>query len=110
MRNKERRQIREKAKGLDDSAMSPGNPDSPSGTGSTSKVTGLTTRKCANCGQVGHIKTNKKLDFYNCSHCGMKVQLTPFSPIRLNKHQRAHNKRILANVERLLHKQALSHA
>lgn len=26
---------------------------------STEKVTG-TTRKCANCGQVGHIKTNKK--------------------------------------------------
>jgi transcription initiation factor TFIID subunit 1 len=25
----------------------------------TEKVTG-TTRKCANCGQVGHIKTNKK--------------------------------------------------
>lgn len=25
----------------------------------TEKVTG-TTRKCANCGQIGHIKTNKK--------------------------------------------------
>lgn len=34
---------------------------------STEKVTG-TTRKCANCGQVGHIKTNKKYVCSNCSH------------------------------------------
>jgi len=33
----------------------------------TEKVTG-TTRKCANCGQVGHIKTNKKYVCPFCSH------------------------------------------
>lgn len=31
----------------------------------TEKGTG-TTRKCANCGQVGHIKTNKKCDTMTC--------------------------------------------
>ncbi|KAF3154478.1 hypothetical protein TWF751_003803 [Orbilia oligospora] len=52
MRNKERRQARErqnekkrKQLGLDDDGAPKGG----------------TTRKCANCGQVGHIKTNKKL-------------------------------------------------
>ncbi|KAJ5164131.1 uncharacterized protein N7500_005961 [Penicillium coprophilum] len=47
-RNKERRFAREKQKGIPRS----GDPDGkPAGT----------QRKCANCGQVGHIKTNKKL-------------------------------------------------
>ncbi|KAK6503275.1 hypothetical protein TWF481_008304 [Arthrobotrys musiformis] len=57
MRNKERRQARErqnekkrKQLGLDDG----------SGAGDGAPKGG-TTRKCANCGQVGHIKTNKKL-------------------------------------------------
>ena len=27
-----------------------------------------TQRKCANCGQVGHIKTNKK-----CVHCHLRI-------------------------------------
>ena len=54
-RNKERRYAREKAKGLGD--------------GDASGVAGLSTgagkpagtqRRCANCGQIGHIKTNKK--------------------------------------------------
>ncbi|KAK6361413.1 hypothetical protein TWF730_005143 [Orbilia blumenaviensis] len=52
LRNKERRQARErqnekkrKQLGLDDDGAPKGG----------------TTRKCANCGQVGHIKTNKKL-------------------------------------------------
>lgn len=49
-RNKERRFAREKQKGI----SRPG--DSPA----DGKPTG-TQRKCANCGQVGHIKTNKKL-------------------------------------------------
>ena len=47
-RNKERRFAREKQKGIPRA----GDPDGkPAGT----------QRKCANCGQVGHIKTNKKL-------------------------------------------------
>lgn len=63
-KNRERRVAREKAKGKQPSgdAMSPGSPDTPTtgpGVG-TGKVAG-TQRKCANCGQVGHIKTNKKL-------------------------------------------------
>ena len=47
--------------------MSPDAAESPTtgpGVG-TGKVAG-TQRKCANCGQVGHIKTNKK---WVCSHC-----------------------------------------
>ncbi|KAH0556266.1 hypothetical protein GP486_005809 [Trichoglossum hirsutum] len=58
-RNKDRRVAREKQKGLlaDNAAMSPDSPDSPS----TSNMRSIgTTRKCANCGRVGHIKTNKK--------------------------------------------------
>lgn len=65
-KNKERRQQREKQKNGGrastantsfggDAAMSP-NAAEPS----IEKGAGGTTRKCANCGQVGHIKTNKK--------------------------------------------------
>ncbi|KAH6853919.1 TAF1-like protein [Chaetomium sp. MPI-CAGE-AT-0009] len=65
-KNKERRKKREKQKKLqqkmrDGGAV--GDEGSPEPT--TEKVTG-TTRKCANCGQVGHIKTNKK---YVCRSC-----------------------------------------
>ncbi|KAJ5089808.1 transcription initiation factor TFIID [Penicillium argentinense] len=49
-RNKERRFAREKQKGITRAGDSPAD----------GKPTG-TQRKCANCGQVGHIKTNKKL-------------------------------------------------
>lgn len=70
-KNRERRFAREKAKGkvVGGDAMSPSSPDpnSPAtgpGVG-TGKVAG-TQRKCANCGQVGHIKTNKK---WVCSYC-----------------------------------------
>ncbi|KAJ5647110.1 Transcription initiation factor TFIID subunit 1domain of unknown function [Penicillium lividum] len=49
-RNKERRFAREKQKGISRSGDSPAD-GRPTGT----------QRKCANCGQVGHIKTNKKL-------------------------------------------------
>ncbi|KAA8644471.1 hypothetical protein EYZ11_003032 [Aspergillus tanneri] len=52
-RNKERRFAREKQKGVLRVGDSPA--EGPSG-----KSAG-TQRKCANCGQVGHIKTNKKL-------------------------------------------------
>ncbi|KAI9823580.1 MAG: hypothetical protein M1832_002361 [Thelocarpon impressellum] len=59
-RNKDRRIARDKQKGIwhDGAAESPGSPSSPSTP--APKSTG-TQRKCANCGQVGHIKTNKKL-------------------------------------------------
>ena len=61
-RNKSRRMARDKQKGVptdgaDDGAASPA---SPSGPTPAPKPAG-TLRKCANCGQVGHIKTNKKL-------------------------------------------------
>ncbi|TEY74639.1 hypothetical protein BOTCAL_0072g00350 [Botryotinia calthae] len=64
-RNKDRRHAREKQKTKQSMAsqqlLNPGSPG-PSGTpvSSIEKPTG-TTRKCANCGQTGHIKTNKKL-------------------------------------------------
>ncbi len=59
-RNKDRRIARDKQKGIwhDGAAESPASPGSPS-TVAPAKSTG-TSRKCANCGQVGHIKTNKK--------------------------------------------------
>ncbi|KAK5147050.1 hypothetical protein LTR04_000927 [Oleoguttula sp. CCFEE 6159] len=74
-RNKERRHAREKAKGIH-SSITGGTPSaagSPSTTaGGTGKTAG-TQRKCANCGQVGHIKTNKKyatnLSSYHCRQC-----------------------------------------
>ncbi|KAF2122441.1 hypothetical protein BDV96DRAFT_461431, partial [Lophiotrema nucula] len=57
-RNVERREGREKAKGIHVSQTSvPGTPSLPNG----GKNAGATPRKCANCGEVGHIKTNKKL-------------------------------------------------
>ncbi|KAF2641227.1 hypothetical protein P280DRAFT_399141 [Massarina eburnea CBS 473.64] len=49
-RNMERREGREKAKGVHRSQ-----------TGEGAGKGGATPRKCANCGEVGHIKTNKKL-------------------------------------------------
>jgi ribosomal protein L37E len=64
-RNRERRFAREKAKGP--TAPSPsdvGAAASPGSPASANPVPGKqqqgTQRKCANCGQVGHIKTNKK--------------------------------------------------
>ena len=54
-RNIERRHAREKMKSQAQQVQE-GNPDSPA----QSVEKGGTTRKCANCGQKGHIKTNKK--------------------------------------------------
>ena len=60
-RNKERRIARDKQRGvLTDGAAEPaGSPTSPIAVTAPPKPVG-TQRKCANCGQVGHIKTNKK--------------------------------------------------
>ncbi|KAK4241556.1 TAF1-like protein [Achaetomium macrosporum] len=58
-KNKERRKKREKQKKLQQKMRDGGAGDEGSPEPTTEKVTG-TTRKCANCGQVGHIKTNKK--------------------------------------------------
>ncbi|UKZ65513.1 uncharacterized protein TrAtP1_006712 [Trichoderma atroviride] len=55
-KNKARRQAREQQKELHQKA-STGDAGSPG----ADKIPTGTTRKCANCGQVGHIKTNKKL-------------------------------------------------
>lgn len=68
-RNKERRIAREKQKEKAtkrESTLDPEAAGSPSVsmTPSNDKPTG-TTRKCANCGQTGHIKTNKKY----CLNC-----------------------------------------
>ncbi|KAI1271803.1 hypothetical protein F5Y07DRAFT_381918 [Xylaria sp. FL0933] len=63
LKNQDRRQVREKqGKGKKKSANTNGNANannaaSPDASGD--KASGGTTRKCANCGQVGHIKTNK---------------------------------------------------
>ncbi|KAF1988187.1 hypothetical protein K402DRAFT_30707 [Aulographum hederae CBS 113979] len=60
-RNVERRHVREKAK-ANASASTPGSPGASGG-----PVKGAATqRKCANCGQVGHIKTNKKYGNRSC--------------------------------------------
>ncbi|PFH57697.1 hypothetical protein XA68_14676 [Ophiocordyceps unilateralis] len=58
-KNKARRQAREQQKELHHKA-NVGDAASPGPNGADKVSTG-TTRKCANCGQVGHIKTNKKL-------------------------------------------------
>ncbi|OJJ45376.1 hypothetical protein ASPZODRAFT_134022 [Penicilliopsis zonata CBS 506.65] len=57
-RNKERRFAREKQKGV---TKAPGAESPAEGGSGTPGKSGGTQRKCANCGQVGHIKTNKKL-------------------------------------------------
>lgn len=73
-RNMERREARERAKGIIGSpsvANSPGGTENENGDasaanpgsgkkGRTKKNNEGTGRRCANCGQVGHIKTNKK--------------------------------------------------
>ncbi|RKF75818.1 putative transcription initiation factor TFIID 111 kDa subunit [Golovinomyces cichoracearum] len=63
-KNRVRRHVREKQKGRINTpqATSPGSGGSPSSAPTPSIETSTgTTRKCANCGQAGHIKTNKKL-------------------------------------------------
>ena len=54
--------------------MSPGgtamSPDAD-GAAPGGKNTQPTQRKCANCGQVGHIKTNKKSVDAKCRNCNL---------------------------------------
>jgi transcription initiation factor TFIID subunit 1 len=61
-KNKARRQAREQQKELQNRASN-GDAGSPAPGAPGDKIPGGTTRKCANCGQVGHIKTNKKYGF-----------------------------------------------
>lgn len=90
-RNAERREAREKLKGRVANPNSPGGAGSPSGQqsdannsadGTPQKGGGAggagggrgrnkdgTARKCANCGQVGHIKTNRKSVTFLCIFC-----------------------------------------
>jgi transcription initiation factor TFIID subunit 1, fungi type len=72
-RNKERREAREKQKGIF-SASTERDAGSPSATPAPAEKPTGTTRKCANCGQAGHIKTNKKY----CNDCA--PDLTPLFP------------------------------
>jgi len=58
-KNKERREQRNISKNIQAGSI-PGTPISAGAVTSTGKPIG-TQRKCANCGRVGHIKTNKKL-------------------------------------------------
>ncbi|GAB7352762.1 hypothetical protein MBLNU459_g3111t1 [Dothideomycetes sp. NU459] len=82
-RNMDRREARERAKGILPSPSAAPSP-APDGTeagesatpvtgkkGRSKKNTEGTARKCANCGQVGHIKTNKKYasNFLICNTC-----------------------------------------
>jgi hypothetical protein len=64
-RNKERRHAREKQKGIF-RASAERDAGSPSETPAPSDKPIGTTRKCANCGQAGHIKTNKKYCYQYC--------------------------------------------
>lgn len=61
-RNKERREARErqggkKALNIGDGSTTPGSGNGALGSGG--KI--ATTRKCANCGMLGHIKTNRRV-------------------------------------------------
>ncbi|KAI8961951.1 hypothetical protein F5Y11DRAFT_324617 [Daldinia sp. FL1419] len=58
LKNQDRRQIREK-QGKSKKKRNDANPDASPDPPTGDKVSAGTTRKCANCGQVGHIKTNK---------------------------------------------------
>ena len=67
LKNQDRRQIREKqGKGKRKTAHFNANTEASPDPSSADKAAAGTTRKCANCGQVGHIKTNKRY-WHNCS-------------------------------------------
>lgn len=62
LKNQDRRQVREKqGKGKRKNAhFNNANSEASPDPSSADKAAAGTTRKCANCGQVGHIKTNKR--------------------------------------------------
>lgn len=75
LKNQDRRQVREKqGKGKKKGATATANGNAAAAAAAASpdasgdKALGGTTRKCANCGQVGHIKTNKRY-WHHCPHC-----------------------------------------
>ncbi|KAF2665123.1 hypothetical protein BT63DRAFT_85607 [Microthyrium microscopicum] len=69
MKKRERRKHREKQKQLV-SGVVPATPDSPSDSLAGNRGGGTTQRKCANCGMVGHIKTNKNSPGqWTCNSC-----------------------------------------
>lgn len=95
-RNQERRVAREKQKGIvgnsgSPAAASPAQSDTggTGGDGTTPQKTGRgrnkdgTARKCANCGQVGHIKTNRKSVSFTCLYCGPAEFLPLDQPLPL---------------------------
>ncbi|KAH7027423.1 uncharacterized protein B0I36DRAFT_247159 [Microdochium trichocladiopsis] len=61
LKNQDRRQMRElQGKGKGKKKKADANGDASADPASIEKAAAGTTRKCANCGQVGHIKTNKR--------------------------------------------------
>ena len=79
-KNKARRQAREQQKELHSKPNTGGDAGSPGAAPASDKVATGTTRKCANCGQVGHIKTNKKYDSFSFSYPNIT---TPETALRL---------------------------
>ena len=78
-RNRERRKAREKQKrgkslGTDIAASAASPEGSATPAAAVEKATG-TTRKCANCGQAGHIKTNKKYCLVNNPHAAVDKEV-----------------------------------
>lgn len=73
-RNKERRHAREKQKGIFRASAERDTTD-PNATPAPAEKPIGTTRKCANCGQAGHIKTNKK--YCHRSSCRTITSLSP---------------------------------
>lgn len=86
-RNKERRHARERQKGIIHKASLEPDAASPSATPApmaAEKPTG-TTRKCANCGQAGHIKTNKK-------YCPKSSEFNPQAGRKKSKKRKSKDK------------------
>jgi hypothetical protein len=103
LRNKDRRHAREKNKGRrssidgEENTQSPASPNSPA---ITTKSQVGTTRKCNNCGQTGHIKTNKKFGF--CSSCNMPAAFTTVRPKSTRISKKAPPKSIRTSGKALL--------
>jgi len=78
-RNSDRREGREKAKNAnagspgDTTGQTPEEDITTPNAGPKRKTAGTTQRKCANCGQVGHIKTNKKCVHYESARGALFV-------------------------------------